>query len=178
RETALEAYAHQDVPFEKLLDELQLERSMSYSPLFQVMFILQNIPVQAEPAGDIQLSSFDLELGAVTSKFDMTVTMVETPDGLLATLEYNKALFDKSTITRMVEHFHKLMEEIVANPDQSITLLPLMREEEEQLLITEWNRTEVPYSREKCVHEMIEEMVSKAPDSIALIVGEQRVTYG
>ena len=178
RETALEAYAHQDVPFEKLLDELQLERSMSYSPLFQVMFILQNIPVQAEPAGDIQLSSFDLELGAVTSKFDMTVTMVETPDGLLATLEYNKALFDSSTITRMVEHFHKLMEEIVANPDQSITLLPLMREEEEQLLITEWNRTEVPYSREKCVHEMIEEMVSKAPDSIALIVGEQRVTYG
>ncbi|RNB59090.1 amino acid adenylation domain-containing protein [Brevibacillus gelatini] len=178
RETALEAYAHQDVPFEKLLDELQLERSMSYSPLFQVMFILQNIPVAVEPAGDIQLSSFDIDMGAVTSKFDLTMTMVETADGLLATVEYNKALFDKATIARMVNHFHKLMEEIVANPDQSITLLPLMREEEEQLLITEWNRTEVPYSREKCVHEMIEEMAAKAPDSVALIVGEQRVTYG
>ncbi|EJL20546.1 amino acid adenylation enzyme/thioester reductase family protein,thioester reductase-like protein [Brevibacillus sp. BC25] len=177
RETALGAYAHQDVPFEKLLDELQLERSMSYSPLFQVMFILQNIPMQIDPVHDIQMSSFDVGAEAVTSKFDLTVTMLETSDGLIATLEYNKALFDHSTIVRMVDHFHKLLEEIVANPDQSITLLPLMREEEEQRLITEWNRTEAPYPKEKCVYEMIEDMVAKAPDNIALIVGDQTTTY-
>lgn len=178
RETALGAYANQDVPFEKLLDELQLERSMSYSPLFQVMFILQNIPMQVDPVDDIQISSFDVGAEAVTSKFDLTVTMVETSAGLIATLEYNKALFDHSTIVRMVDHFHKLLEEIIANPDQSIILLPLMREEEEQRLITEWNRTEAPYPKEKCVYEMIEDMVAKAPDNIALIVGDQTTTYG
>ena len=120
RETALEAYAHQDVPFEKLVDELELERSLSYSPLFQVMFVLQNIPPIDRKLADLQVLPYESGSEEMLTKFDLTVTMMETEEGLVTTFEYNTHLFMRSTIERMVTHFHHLLEGIVEDPDRSV----------------------------------------------------------
>ncbi|TGU69896.1 hypothetical protein EN829_065990, partial [Mesorhizobium sp. M00.F.Ca.ET.186.01.1.1] len=109
RETALEAYAHQDLPFEKLVDELELERSLSYSPLFQVMFVLQNIPMDAQALSHIRLEPFHIGQEGVSAKFDITLTTVELPAGLMATFEYNTDLFDPATIERMAGHYANLL---------------------------------------------------------------------
>ena len=176
RQRALEAYAHQDLPFEKLVEELQPERDLSRSPLFQVMFVLQNVP-SADALGfsDLRLSALDTDLP--TSKFDLTLEMQETGRGLTGSLEYNTDLFDSATMKRMLGHFEVLLAGIVANPQQRLSELPLLSEPEREQLLVEWNRTEAAYPEGMCLHDQFEVQAQSTPDRVALVFGGAQLTY-
>ncbi|MFQ5631477.1 MAG: condensation domain-containing protein, partial [bacterium] len=165
REVTLGAFAHQDIPFEKLVEELQPARDMSYSPLFQVMFILQT-PSQKLALPELALSA--LPVHSETAKYDLTLTMVDTAEGLEGGFEYNTDLFDASTIQRMVQHFQTLLEGIVADPDQRIADLQLLPEAEKKQLLQYWNITEKDYPQDKCFHHLFEAQTAQTPDAIAL----------
>ena len=175
RKMALEAYEHQDLPFEKLVEELQPERSLSYSPLFQVMFVLQNAPsTELELEG---LGVSRLRVGGETAKFDLTLSMHETAEGLSGSLQYKTDVFDDATITRMLGHLQRLLEGVVAKPDEGIGYLPILSEAEERQLLIEWNDTRTDYPRDKCIHGLFETQVEKTPDAIALVFEDQQLTY-
>ncbi|ACC81529.1 hybrid non-ribosomal peptide synthetase/type I polyketide synthase [Nostoc punctiforme] len=175
RKTALGAYAHQDVPVEELIEALQPVRDLSYTPLFQVMFILDS----ATPISEMQLpgvtwSSMTVE--NYTSKLDLTLTLENTAQGLVGEWEYNTDLFEAATITRMAEHFRNLLEGMVANPEQRIAELPLLAAWERQQLLVEWNNTQREYPH-KCIHQLFEEQVELTPNAVAVVFGNQRLTY-
>ena len=174
REMTLAAYAHQELPFEKLVEELQPDRSLSHSPLYQVFFALQNT---AEPA---KLDELNLSLEIIftgTSKLDLSVDMSEGPDGLKAVVEYCTDLFSREAILRLLNHFRVLLEGIVANPDQQITILPLLTTAERHQLLVEWNQTAAHYPRGKCLHELFEAQVERTPDAVAVTFEKQHLTY-
>ncbi len=178
REVALGAYAHQDLPFEKLVEELQPERNLGHSPLFQVMFVLQNTVASApvrEFAG-IKLRLFGVE--SEPAKFDVMLTMREGAGGLKGSLLYNTDLFDEVTIKRMVGHFQTLLEGIVAHPEQRISELSVLTDSERHQLLVEWNDTKGEYPRDKCIHRLFEDQVERSPDAIALANADQQLTYG
>ncbi|MCV3214789.1 amino acid adenylation domain-containing protein [Plectonema radiosum NIES-515] len=176
REVSLQAYAHQDLPFEKLVEALQPERSLSHLPLFQVMFDLQNLPIPSLDLPEITVSSFPVETGI--AKFDLSLSMEDTSSGLIAEWEYNSDLFDDSTIARMAGNFQTLLEGIVANPIQPISQLPLLTEVEQHQLLVEWNNTQVDYPLDKCIHQLFEEQVRKTPDAVAVVYEDEQLTYG
>ena len=175
RQVALGAYEHQALPFEKLVEELQPERSLSYNPLFQVMFALQNAPQAKGQLLGLKKAPVELESG--TAKFDLTLSMVESADGLRGEFEYSTDLFDAATIERMVGHFQTLLEGIVANPNQPIATLPLLTETERHQLLVEWNKTQMDYPQGKCIHQLFEEQVERTPDAIAVVFQDQKLTY-
>jgi len=175
RGTALEAYAHQDLPFEKLVEELQPRRELSYTPLFQVMFALQNVPRQALRLSGLSVSPLAAETG--TAKFDLALTVLEELDGLQASWEYNTDLFDCSTITRMSGHFQNLLEGIAANPEQRLSGLPVLTEAQKQQVLLEWNDTEKNYPADKCIHELFEAQVEQTPQAVAVIFEDKLLTY-
>ncbi|MCL5958374.1 MAG: amino acid adenylation domain-containing protein, partial [Chloroflexi bacterium] len=150
REVALNAYAHQEVPFEAIVSALQPQRDLSVSPLFQVMFVLQNVPSPDLPTEDVTLSSLDM--ASPTSLFDLTLFMMEAPEGLVGNVEYRTDRFDASTIARLIGHFQTLLGGIVASPDQLISSLPLLTEAERRQLV-EWNDTRADYPRDLCAHQ-------------------------
>ena len=176
REVALGAYAHQDVPFDKLVSELKFERDVSRHPLFQVMFDLQNANQQ-----DLQLPDLSIKpllADNDTAKFDLLLDIVEEANSeLTASFEYNTDLFDESTIERMMVHFQTLLESIVANPKQSISELEILDKAEKDQLLVEWNNTAADYPLDKCVHQLFEEQVEKTPDAIAVKFEDQQLTY-
>ena len=133
RETALEAYAHQDLPFEKLVEELQPERSLSHSPIFQVMFHLQNALTEGLSLSGLSMSPLDVE--TQTAKFDLLLTMVESEEGLAGRLNYNTDLFDAATVARMAKHFERLLEAAVSNPDEQVSRLRLLIDSEKNRLL-------------------------------------------
>jgi amino acid adenylation domain-containing protein len=175
RETALGAYAHQDLPFERLVEELRPERNLSYSPLFQVMFVLQNALWETARLADLEVTQMRIDNG--TSKLDLTLYAGEHDDALQAVMEYNTDLFEAETIRRMLGHYQKLLEGIVANPDQRLSDLPMLTETERQQLLVEWNRTEVDYPRDQCLHRLIEEQVQRTPEATAVIFADKQLTY-
>jgi amino acid adenylation domain-containing protein len=175
RQVTLDAYSHQDLPFEKLVEELQPERNLSYNPLFQVMFVLQNAGSEDWEFPGLTLTPLEIE--SVTAKFDLTLAMEERESGLRGVLEYNSDLFDGTTISRMLGHFQTLLEGIVANPEQRLLALPLLTEAERHQLLVEWNDTQAEYPRDKCIHHLFEEQVEKAPDAVALVFEDERLTY-
>ena len=175
KDTALSAYAHQDIPFEHLVEVLKPERSLSYSPLFQVMFVLQNID-----QGSFNLPGVDveeIEREATTAKFDLTLGLAESSEGLQGWVEYNIDLFDRSTIERMVAHYQRILEAMVSHTEQTVCEIDLLSEQEKQQLLNDWNDTEVDYPKEACVHQLFEQQVEKAPDAIALVFNDQQLTY-
>jgi amino acid adenylation domain-containing protein len=174
RETALGAYAHQDLPFEKLVEELQ-QRSLSHSPLFQVMFVLQNAP--GESLNFERLSVSRLGIGAKTAKFDLTLSMSESVDGLKGSLQYNTDLFDAETIIRMLGHFRVLLEGVVANPNQRLARLPVLTQAEQHQLLVDWNVTKRDYPKDKCIHELFEAQVERSPDAVAVVFESRQLTY-
>ena len=175
REVALGAYAHQDLPFERLVEELNPERDRSHAPLFQVMFVLQNAPVRKREFSGLSLDVMPIETG--TAKFDLLLSMSETGGQLKASLEYSTDLFDAATVRRMLDHFRTLLAAIVAHPERRISDLPLLTEFERDQLLIEWNHTERDFPREKCVHELFEAQVERSPGSVALVLHDQRLTY-
>jgi amino acid adenylation domain-containing protein len=166
KSTALEAYVHQDLPFEKLVEEIQPQRDLSYNPLFQVMFVLQNVPISNPSLSDVSVT---YEEGYnETSKFDLTLFMEDSEQGLVATCEYNTDLFNADTVTRMLGHFQTILESIVSNPEQPISDLEFLTPSEVQQLLVEWNDTKTDYPQDKCIHQLFEEQVEKTPDAVAL----------
>jgi amino acid adenylation domain-containing protein len=175
KETALQAYAHQDLPFEKLTEELQPARSLSHSPLFQVMFVFQNARNTALTIDGLEVCP--MRIGVETAKFDLILTIHESLDGLTGSLQYNTDLLDDSTITRMIGHWQKLLEGVITDPDQSIVYLPILTEAEKRRLVIEWNDTRTDYPKDKCIHQLFEEQVEKSPDAIAVTFEDQQLTY-
>ncbi|WP_143046469.1 condensation domain-containing protein [Trichormus sp. NMC-1] len=151
RQVCLEAYSHQDVPFEQLVEVLQPARDLSHTPVFQVMFALQNAPLEELQLPDVTITALQPEVQ--TAKFDLTLSMSERHGQLIGEWEYNTDLFDGSTIERMIEHLQMLLSGILAAPTQSIWELPLLTEGEKHQLLVEWNQTEVDYPQDKCIHQ-------------------------
>src|SRR5580704_10387154 len=175
RDTALGAYTNQDLPFEKLVEELQPERDLSRLPLFQVWFVLQNAPRSAFQLSGIEIAAMDVHNG--TSKFDIGMFMVEKPEGLVANVEYSTEIFDDRTIQRMVGHFGVLLEAIAEDPSRRIGELPLLTAEERRQIVVEWNDTHHAFPRERSLHQFIEEQVERTPDAPALIFESQELSY-
>lgn len=172
RETTLGAYGHQDVPFEKLVEELQPERSLNRQPLFQVMFTLQ-------AAEELKLSGLELnwmDTKSDVTKFDLSLFMTQTATGLYSWFEYNSDLFDRSTVERMLQHFHNLLEDIAANPDARLSELSLITSDERAQL-ERWNQTRTEYQREQRVHQLVESQAARRPDAVAVIYGEKQISY-
>ncbi|WP_425578097.1 amino acid adenylation domain-containing protein [Streptomyces albiaxialis] len=176
KKTALEGYDHQDVPFEAVVDALQAERSLSHSPVFQTVLVLQE--EQAEPRltlGGLEVTSVDVDFDI--SKFDLTLDLRETPDGLTGAVEYATSLFDRETVQRFVRHFTTLLESIADGPEQPISRLELMDAAERERRAEEWRTPPAEDSSERCLHEWFEEVVRASPDAVAVRSGETTLTY-
>ncbi|HEY9873030.1 MAG TPA: amino acid adenylation domain-containing protein, partial [Candidatus Obscuribacterales bacterium] len=175
RQTALDAYKHQDLPFEKLVEVLQPNRDLSYNPIFQVLFGLRNIKLPTLELPEVTLTP--QELDRKTSRFDLSLDLWEDADGISGVFEYSTDLFDASTIGRMVGHFQTLLEGIVANPDRPISTLPLLTAAEQHQILLGWNNTQTNYSENRCLHQLIEQQAEKYPDNIAVVFADQKLTY-
>jgi amino acid adenylation domain-containing protein len=175
REMALGAYAHQNLPFEKLVEELQPERQLNRTPFFQVMFALRSIPKQTTSCAGLMMEPVWVESG--TSKFDLLLFLDETSDGLKGVFEYNTDLFEPATIERMGAHFMELLESIVADPSTSVAQLSMLGEQERRQLIADWNSTAGDYPSEQSLRELFESQAEQTPDAIALVFDDEQVTY-
>ena len=175
RETSLAAFSHQDVPFEKLVEELLATRDMSRNPLFQVMFVLQNTPSSQLALNGAEVEP--IEIPIETGKLDLLLSITESNQGLECTFNYNTDLFDKTTIERMAGHLQNLLQEVVANPERSVAELHLMTEDEKQQILIQWNNTNVDYQNNATIQQLIEQQVDKTPDAIALVFNEHQLTY-
>jgi amino acid adenylation domain-containing protein len=169
------AYAHQDLPFEKLVETLQPVRDMSHHPVFQVMFALQNIPRPSLKLAGLTMTPLEVHSG--TAMFDLTLFMFERDQGLLGTFEYNTDLFDAATISRMMAHFQNLLDAIIADPERRISDFSFLTEPERRQLLTDWNDTKTDYPSEKCIHEWFESQVQRTPESVAVVFANRRMTY-
>ncbi|MBD1883776.1 non-ribosomal peptide synthetase [Microcoleus vaginatus] len=174
REVTLGAYAHQDLPFEKLVEELQPERSLSYNPVFQVMFQLRNNPMPPLDLPGLTLSMLAVETN--TTQCDLSLDLEEVGERLQASVEYSTDLFDRATITRMLGHLQTLLEGIAAHPEQRLSSLPLLTAAEKQQLL-EWNNTNTGYLPNQCPQELFEKQVEQTPDAPAAAFDNQQLTY-
>ena len=175
KQTTLLSYDHQDTPFEKLVEAIYPERDMSYSPLFQVMMVLQNNPAAAIDLGDVEIAPFEIE--SKTAKFDLTLNLEEADNILKGNIEYNTDLFKPDTISRIIKYYLKVLETITENNEIKISDIELIDEEEKHKLLVEWNNTKVDYPQDKCIHQLFEEQVAKTPDNIAVIFEDKQLTY-
>ena len=176
RETTLGAYAHQDLPFEKLVEELRPERELNRNPFFQAMFALQNAPLGDLVLPGLIFSPQEFESGA--TRFDLECHLREAGGKLVGQLIFSTDLFRRETAERMVSHFEILLEGIAADADQSIAALPLLPEHEKHQLLVEWQGPVAEFPREKCVHQLFEEQAELAPEPAALEHGAERLSYG
>ncbi|MFC6632382.1 non-ribosomal peptide synthetase [Microbulbifer taiwanensis] len=172
KKTCLEAFEHQDVPFEKIVDLVQPHRNAAISPLFQVMFILQNTPRDALGKG---VSAYPLDMPI--SKFDITLQFNETPEGLDGSIEFRTTLFKQQTIERLVENFRAISQIISTRPGANISEIEFIREEEKQKLLKDYNYTRADYPREKCIHELFMEQVAVHPDRTAVVYEDESLSY-
>ncbi|MEG5031612.1 amino acid adenylation domain-containing protein [Microcoleus sp. AT3-D2] len=194
KEVALGAYAHQDLPFEKLVEELHPDRALNQNPLFQVAFALQNAPANRLELPELTLSPQQLDVG--TARFDLEFHLwerspnssgsnqspsnklwVDSSEGISGMVIYSADLFDEATITRLIEHFQALLESIVTNPEQRIANLQYLSAQERYHLLVECNNTQADYPQDLCIHQLFEMQADRTPDAVALVFGEERVTY-
>ena len=175
RETALEAYAYQDLPFEKLVEALQPERHLSRSPLFQTKLVLQNVPTGAFELRDLTLRHLEIENN--TSRIDLTLAIKDGGDYLSGSLEYSTELFDESTVKRMLAHYTTLLESIAANPEQRLSGLSVLDETELSLMLEQSSGAKADYPKDKCIHELFAAQVEQTPDAVAVVFEDQRLTY-
>jgi natural product biosynthesis luciferase-like monooxygenase protein/FkbM family methyltransferase len=174
REVVVGAYAHQDMPFEQLVDALHPERDLSRNPLFQVMFALQNTPVMTLELPGLTLEPVEVEQGA--SQFDITVELVETVTGLTGWITYNTDLFDAATIDRMAKQFQLLLENVAADAGQRVADLAILTQTEQQLLAA-WNDTSGPYPHDRCIHQLFEAQAAQQCDVVAAVFEDANLSY-
>ncbi|WP_293066654.1 amino acid adenylation domain-containing protein, partial [Moorena sp. SIO3F7] len=178
KQTVLEAYGHQDIPFEKLVEDLQPERALSQNPLFQVMFAVQQSeifkPSFSLPNLEIEL---DWERWMEEVRFDIELHLWPVGEEIKGFCAYNTDLFEAETISRMVSHYENLLSAAVETPERPISQLPLMTQPELDQILVEWNNTKTDYPKDKCIHQLFEEQVEKTPDAIAVVFEQQKLTY-
>jgi amino acid adenylation domain-containing protein len=174
RELCLDAYAHQDVPFDRLVEELQPERDMSRMPLVQVMFTVQNAPRDGWDLAGVRVEPVDMGVGS--TPFDLAVELWDGGERVECSLVYNRDVFEHDTIARMAGHFESLLVNLVGSFDQRVGQLELLTAPELDRLAA-WNDTAALYPADRCVHHLIEEQAARAPDSIAVADGNQQLTY-
>ncbi|HVJ91897.1 MAG TPA: amino acid adenylation domain-containing protein [Labilithrix sp.] len=175
REVTLGAYAHQEVPFEKIVEELAPARDLSRTPLFQAMLVLQNTRIPSLSLGEVKLDV--LENATTTAKFDLSLSLEQTAECLRGSLEYNTDLFDAATVERMLEHYRLLLEGMVADPARRVSEISLLTASEREKLLVEWNATEASYPHDGTAISVFEAQVDKTPDAIAVIFEERQLTY-
>ncbi|HEX7242822.1 MAG TPA: amino acid adenylation domain-containing protein, partial [Longimicrobiaceae bacterium] len=175
REEVLGAYAHQDVPFEKVVEELRVERSLGWHPLFQAMLVLQNTPAEELRLPGLTLRAFEAETG--TAKFDLLLEVVERGDALACALEYSTDLFDPATAARMAAHFGVLLERVAADPGRAVGAIDLLPAAERLQVLEGWNGTALAYPERACVHHLFEAQALRTPDAPALVFGGERLSY-
>jgi amino acid adenylation domain-containing protein len=175
RETALGGFAHQDCPFEMVVEALQPERSLSHSPLFQVMFVLQTAQGPRLTLGDVEIQSLPLQ--DCSAEYMLTLSAWESDEGIRGTWLYNKSLFDAETIERLSQHFVIMMEGAVADADSAISELPLLTPDEQQLQLCDWNNTHTEFPSTACFQHLFEAQVERTPDALAVVYGNSRISY-
>ena len=168
RRAALDGYQHQDLPFEKLVEELNPGRDMSRHPLFQVMFALQNAPREALELRGVEVSR--QLLPSLSTRFDLELHLWEEGDGWSASLLYSRDLFEEATIEGMVRHYVALLEGMLEEPERPVSQVPMMAEAERERILVQWNATGVEYPRDRCIHEVFEEQARRAPQAVAVYV--------
>src|SRR5262245_10990318 len=175
RQTALAAYARQEFPFERLVEELQPERSLSRTPLFQVMFILQHAPLSAIEFEGLQLHNMRTERR--TANFDLALLLTEGGEGITGSLEYRRDLWEEETIRRIARHYEKILAEVVRNAEQRIRDIELLSRSEREQILVKWNETRVETPRNKSITDLFEEQVEKSPEATAVAFKNQELTY-
>ncbi|MBZ4423327.1 non-ribosomal peptide synthetase, partial [Myxococcus sp. RHSTA-1-4] len=175
RETTLGSYAHQDVPFEKLVEELRLERDLSRPPLFQVLFALQNAP-RAE-ARKSRLTLRQVEVENPTNRFELELNLAQSAEGYEGVLGYNSGLFESATAQRMAEHFRSLVEALVSRPEAPLASASFLSEAEQRQVLVEWNATASEYPRGSTLPEVFSQVVARYPDKVAIEFGDAKLTY-
>ncbi|HLM54865.1 MAG TPA: amino acid adenylation domain-containing protein, partial [Pyrinomonadaceae bacterium] len=176
RETTLGAYANQDLPFERLVEELRPERDLGRNPLFQVIFALQNAPVPPPELSGLTLRPQEYESAA--TRFDLEAHLWDTPAGLGGVLIYSTDLFDESTARRLGRHYGRLLAEAAEDPNRRVTNYPMLDEEELARLLSGWGQPATQYPGQACLHELFESHAGRSPDSVALSFGGSALTYG
>ncbi|MBT4835826.1 MAG: amino acid adenylation domain-containing protein, partial [Methylococcales bacterium] len=176
KQIALEAYAHQDIPFEKVVEKVQSHRDLSHSPIFQVLFVLQNMPGQQIVLPELTMTPETT--GVDSAKFDLTMTLLEQQSSgqIIATLNYNTDLFVENSIVKMQQHFVRLLEGMVEQPDQNVSALQLLSQYEQQL-IENFNHTQDDYDQSFCIHQLFEKQAQQRPDRIAVVCGGHRLSF-
>ncbi|HYX27924.1 MAG TPA: amino acid adenylation domain-containing protein [Pyrinomonadaceae bacterium] len=175
RATVMAAFCHQDVPFEKLVEELNPERKANRSPLFQVMFSFQNMPEPELAVNGTKFTTIKIDNDA--AKFDLTLEVDETPDAISISFEYAKDLFAAATINRMLGHFLNLLNAVVSDPAKAITDVELLTAKERNQLLVEWNSERMPYPEAAVIHELFEAQAELTPDALAVEFAGERLTY-
>ena len=173
-EVSMDAYTYQDLPFEKLVEALQPERSLSHTPLFQVMFVLQNAPTPELVLPELTIQG--IELDVITSKFDLTLAMREGEGGLEGFVEYNTDLFKRETIERLMGHYQQLLKLIVECPEQRLSALSILTPVEKQQQ-QQWQQSATDYPTHLCIHQLFEAQVERTPDAVAVVYGEAQLSY-
>ncbi|MDP2626382.1 MAG: amino acid adenylation domain-containing protein, partial [Candidatus Rokubacteria bacterium] len=175
RDTALGAYAHQDLPFERLVEALHPERSLDRAPVVQVMFVLQD--PDRPPLDLAGLTVSPVEVHTSTAKFDLSLSVREIPQGLRVSIEYSTDLFEAVAIERMLGHYEQLLDGIVADPAQPLSALPLLSAPERHQLLVDWNDTRREFPSDTTLHALVEAQVERTPDAVAVVFEDQRLTY-
>ncbi|MGQ0715388.1 MAG: non-ribosomal peptide synthetase [Gemmatimonadaceae bacterium] len=175
RKAALAVFSNQDAPFEKVVETVRPNRDLSHNPLFQVMFAMQKSPDTALQLRGAEIRS--IPVGAGTSKFDMLFELQEMPTGLEGMLEFNTDLFDRATMTRLLEHFRILLEGIAADPARPISELRVLPPDERARILEEWNRTERTFAGPACIHELFEREADRVPHATAVVFEGESLSY-
>ncbi|WP_422646038.1 condensation domain-containing protein, partial [Xenorhabdus miraniensis] len=176
RERTIAAYSHQDLPFEQVVEALQPARSLSYNPIFQVMLALNNTPTQEIKLPDLEVSF--IEQPHRSTQFDLTLSLTETPSGLVGKLEYATDLFDQDTVVRIAGYLENVLKAMVADVTQTISSLPMMSVTERQQLLANFNAPQADFPQEALIHELFEQQAELTPDAIAVVFEGQSLSYG
>lgn len=174
-QVALGAHDHQDLPFERLVEELHPERDLSRNPLFQVMFAVQNTPSEGFTLPGVTVRGFGT--GSKMTKFDLECHILKSSEGLNLTFVYNTDLFGAETIKRMGQYFQTVLEEVVRDPGQRLSQIPLLSEAQRRQLLVEWNNTRTTFPPEQCIHQVFEQQEGQSPEAVAVVFGDQQLTY-
>ncbi|HGY55116.1 MAG TPA: amino acid adenylation domain-containing protein [Caldithrix abyssi] len=175
KKITLEAFDHQQIPFEKLVDELQPERDMSHTPLFQVMFSLQQSNLQTVKLDEIEIQPFNME--TETAKFDLSLEIIEYKDRLTAIFEYKTGLFKAETIERLIRHFQILLQSIVRQPRAAVSDLPILSPDEKHTLLSKWNARVLAFPQNECIHTLFEQQAARTPAAEAVHFGNRSLSY-
>jgi amino acid adenylation domain-containing protein len=175
RETALAAYVHEDMPFERVVEDLQPQRDLSRNPLFQVMLVLQNIPMPPLDLPGLTVTPRYLDLGTV--KFDMALVWWEDEGRVVGQLEHSTVLFDGTTMKRLLGHYEAVLARALANPDLPLSALAGPTEAERHQIVEEWNDSQSSFGPSRCIHQWMEEQAAATPDDLALVAGETQLSY-